>query len=74
MKTPREAHLEGAYRVLAYIKKAHVEVFSFNITDIYALRLFHVPVMKKSHDRYCSYVGGNLITWQSQKQKSTSQV
>ena len=74
MQAPRVVHLNGVYRVLAYIKRApgkgllyqrhrhlHVEAYS---DAGYA----GDKADRKSHCGYATYVGGNLVTWRSQKQ------
>ena len=63
MQAPRTIHMEGVYRVLAYIKRAHgkelrVEAFS---DAGYA----GGKADRKSHGGYATYVCGNLVTWRS---------
>ena len=78
MQAPRVVHLYGVYRVLAYIKRApgkgllcqrhghlHVEAYS---DAGYA----GDKADRKSHCVYATYVGGNLVTWRSQKQSVVS--
>ncbi|XP_078431720.1 uncharacterized protein LOC144703426 [Wolffia australiana] len=78
MHAPRLVHLDGVYRVLAYIKHAlgkgllywrlghlHVEAYSDagNAGD---------KADRKLHGGYATYVGGNLVTWRPQKQSVVS--
>ena len=78
MQAPRVVHLDGVYRVLAYIKRApgkgllyrrhghlHVEAYS-------NARYAGDKADCKSHCGYATYVGGNLVTWISQKQSVVS--
>ena len=78
MQAPRTIHMEGVYRLLAYLKRApgkgllyrrqghlHIEAYSDSgfASD---------KEDRKSHCGYATYVGGNLVTWRSQKQSIVS--
>ena len=78
MQAPRTIHLEGVYRVLSYLKRApgkgllyrrqghlHIEAYSDS-------GFAGDKEDRKSHGGYATYVGGNLVTWRSQKQSSVS--
>ena len=78
MQEPRRVHWERALRVLAYIKRAprrgliyqwhshlHIEAYS---DGGYAGDKGN----RKSITGSCTYIGGNLVTWRSQKQKVVS--
>ena len=71
-------HLDGVHRVLAYIKQAPVKGLLYQ-------KQGHLLVEacsdagyagdkadQKSHGGYATYVGGNLVTWRSQKQSVVS--
>ena len=74
MQTPRVVHLEGVYRVLAYLKRAPGKGLLYrrhehlNIKVYSDARYVGDKVDQKSYGGYASYVGGNLVTWRSQKQ------
>lgn len=79
MHSPSPEHFEAVYRILRYLKgspgkgllfKRHgrlqIEVYidadwAGNITD------------RRSTSDYCTFVGGNLVTWRSKKAKRCSQ-
>ena len=78
MQAPRTIHLEGVYRLLAYLKRApgkgllyrrqghlHIEAYSDS-------GFAGDKEDRKSHGGYATYVGGNLVTWCSQKQSIVS--
>ena len=78
MQAPRSIHLEGVYRLLAYLKRAprkgllyrrqghlHIEAYSDS-------GFAGDKEDRKSHGGYATYVGGNLVTWRSQKQSIVS--
>ncbi|XP_078436350.1 secreted RxLR effector protein 161-like [Wolffia australiana] len=75
IQEPPQVHWVGALRVLAYIKSAlgrgllyqrHHHLRSEAYLDAsYAIG----PGDRKSTTDYCTYVGGNLVTWRSRKQK-----
>src|SRR5512144_1559420 len=78
MQAPRTIHLEGVYRVLAYIKRApgkgllyrrqgHLRVEAFSDSGFAGDK-----EDRKSHGGYATYVGGNLVTCCSQKQSIVS--
>ena len=78
MQAPRAIHLEGVYRVLAYIKRApgkgllyrrhgHLRIEAYSDSGFAGDK-----EDRKSHGGYATYVGGNLVTWRSQKQSIVS--
>ena len=78
MQAPRTIHLEGVYRVLAYIKRApgrgllyrrhgHLRIEAYSDSGFAGDK-----EDRKSHGGYATYVGGNLVTWRSQKQSIVS--
>ena len=73
MHPPREAHWSVALKILAYIKGypgktlmyrkyGHVCVFGYIDSDYAGDR-----GNMKSMTGYCTFVGGNLVTWRSKK-------
>ena len=78
MHEPRMVHWEGALRVLAYIKRAPGKGLIYRRHD--HLRIEACSDVgnagdkgdRKSTTGYCTYVGGNLVTWRSHKQKVVS--
>ena len=78
MQEPRRVHWEGALRVLAYIKRAprrglvyrrhgHLRIEVYSDVGYAGDKGDH-----KSITGYCTYIGGNLVTWRSRKQKVVS--
>ena len=78
MQEPRRVHWEGALRVLAYIKRApgrgliyrrhgHLRIEAYSDAGYVSDK-----GDRKSTTSYCTYIGGNLVTWRSRKQKVIS--
>ena len=78
MQAPRMVHLDGAYHVLASIKRApgkhllyrshgHVHIEAYSDAGYAGDK-----VDRKSHGGHATYVGGNLVNWRSQKQSVVS--
>ena len=78
MQEPRQVHWKGALRVLAYIKRApgrgliylrhcHLRIEAYSDAGYAADK-----GDRKSTTGYCTYIGGNLVTWRSWKQKVVS--
>ena len=74
MHEPRTVHGQGTLRVLAYVKRvlgkglvyrkmSHLQVEAY-LESGYA----RDKGDRKSTFGFCTYVGGNLVTWQSKKQ------
>ena len=78
MPAPRVVHLDGVYRVLAYIKRAPGKGLLYRRHGHLHVEAYFDPgcagdkVDSKSHCGYATYVGGNLVTWISQKQSVIS--
>ena len=78
MHEPRVVHWEGALRVLVYIKRAPGKELIYQRHDHLRIKAyFDVGYAgdkgdQKSTTGYCTYVGGNLVTWRSRKQKVVS--
>ena len=71
MHDPREIHLHVAYRVLHYLKAQSGKGILFKKTSNIALAIY--TDSGSSLDRlstigYCTFLGGNLVSWRSKKQ------
>lgn len=76
MHDPREVHLQAVYRILHYLK-AHIgRGLMFTKTQNSELDICVYTdadfagsqVDRKSMTGYCTFLGGNLVTWRSKKQ------
>ncbi|KAK4397606.1 Retrovirus-related Pol polyprotein from transposon RE2 [Sesamum angolense] len=78
MDKPRSVHWEAALRILKYIKASpgkgllfkrhgHVKIEAFSDADYAGAK-----DDRKSTSGYCTYVGGNLVTWRSKKQTTVA--
>lgn len=74
MHAPGPAHFEAVYRILKYLKgtpskgllfkpQGHLQIEAYTDAD-WARSI----VDQRSTSGYCSFVGGNLVTWRSKKQ------
>ena len=78
MHEPRMVHWEGALGVLAYINRAPGKGLIYRRHDLLRIEAYSDAgyggdkVYRKSTTWYCTYVGGNLVTWCSRKQKVIS--
>lgn len=74
MHDPREPHLQAAYRVLHYLKGNPGKGILFKRNQNLALEVYTDAdyggsiVDRRSTTGYCTFLGGNLITWRSRKQ------
>ena len=74
MHDPREPHLQAAYRVLHYLKGNPRKGILFKENDTLALEAYTDVdyagsiVDRRSTIRYCTFLGGNLVTWRIKKQ------
>lgn len=79
MHSPKERHLEAAYRVLRYLKGTPGKGLHFKKGENRFIEVFtDVDWAGAANDGrstggYCSYVRGNLVTWRSKKQPVVSQ-
>ncbi|XP_017413067.1 uncharacterized mitochondrial protein AtMg00810-like [Vigna angularis] len=80
MPQPKEVHLQAPLRIVQYLKgtpgrgilferNGNVSVEAYTDAD-YAGSI----VDKRSTAGYCTFIGGNLVTWKSKKQKCVSQI
>ncbi|KAL0301601.1 UNVERIFIED_CONTAM: Retrovirus-related Pol polyprotein from transposon RE1 [Sesamum radiatum] len=78
MDKPRSVHWEAALRILKYIKTSpgrgllfkrhgHVKIEAYSDADYAGSK-----DDRKSTSGYCTYVGGNLVTWRSKKQMTVA--
>jgi len=78
MHAPRESHYDAVLRILRYLKSAPGKGLFFGIHN-------HIQVEgytdadwagsatdRRSTSGYCTFVGGNLVTWRSKKQSVVS--
>ena len=74
MHDPREPRLQAAYRVLHYLEGNHEKGILFKKNDTLALEAYTDVdyagsiVDRRSTTRYCTFLGGKLVTWRSKKQ------
>lgn len=74
MQKPKNYHWEAAVKILHYIKAApgkellykkngHLKIEAFSDADYVGSK-----IDRWSTSRFCTYIGGNLVTWRSKKQ------
>ena len=68
MHSPGSQHFEATYRILGYLgllfkKHGHLHIEAYRDADWVSS-----VTNKRSTSRYCTFVGGNLVTWRSKKQ------
>ena len=74
MHGPREPHLQAAYRVLHYLKGNPGKGILIKKNNTFALEAYTDAdyggslVDRRSTTGYCTFLGGNLVTWRSKKQ------
>lgn len=74
MLDPREPHLQAAYRILHYLKSNPGKGILFKRNNILTLEAYTDAdyagslVDRRSTTGYCTFLGGNLVTWRSKKQ------
>ena len=78
MLSPRVSHLHAAHRVLRFLKGTIGRGLLFRRHSILDLEVYTDAdyagsvVDRRSTSGYCTFLGGNLITWHSKKQKVVS--
>lgn len=74
MHNPKEVHLQAAYRLLHYLKETPGQGILFKknailILDAYTDADYAGSIVdRRSTIGYCTFIGGNLVTWRSKKQ------
>ena len=74
MHSPKEAHLQAAYRVLQYLKGALGKGILFKrngglVLEAYTNVDYAGSIVDiRSTSGYCTFLGGNLVIWTSKKQ------
>jgi hypothetical protein len=74
MHDPRTPHLDAVYRILRYLKSAPGKGILFSNHGHFRLEAFTDADWagsvddRRSTSGYCTFLGGNLITWRSKKQ------
>lgn len=78
MNSPTEEHMEVVYKILRYLKMTPGLGLFFKKTARKEIEIFTDAnwagsvTDKRSNSGYCTYVSGNLVTWQSKKQSVVS--
>ena len=74
MHNPKEVHLQAAYRILQYLKGTPGKGILFRrngglVLEAYTDANFAASIDdRRSTSGYCTFLGGNLVTWKSKKQ------
>ena len=74
MHNPNEEHLKAALRIVKYLKNSPGMRLLFTKAETMKVEIYtHADWAGSSLDRrsisdYCSFLGGNLVTWRSKKQ------
>ena len=78
MHSPKKKHLDAAYKILRYLKGTPCQGLFFKKNDQRTVEIYTDADWagdqenSRSTSGYCSFVWGNLVTWQSQKQRVVS--
>jgi hypothetical protein len=73
MHSPRESHMEVVYRILRYLKSSPGKGLLFSRHDHLKIEAYTDAdwagsiMDRRSTSGYCTFVGGNLVTWRSKK-------
>ncbi|XP_057478145.1 retrovirus-related Pol polyprotein from transposon TNT 1-94 isoform X6 [Actinidia eriantha] len=74
MHDPRTSHMDAVYRILSYLKSAPGKGIMFSNHGHLQLEVFTDADWagsvddRRSTSGYCTFLGGNLVTWRSKKQ------
>jgi len=74
MHSPREPHMEAVYRILRYLKSSPGKGLLFSQHDHLKIEAYTDAnwagsiTDRRTTSGYCTFMGGNLVTWQSKKQ------
>jgi len=75
MHDPRKKHMDSAYKILQYLKGTPGRGLFFKKSNNRSVEIYTDADWagsqedSRSTSGYCTFVWGNLVTWQSQKQK-----
>ena len=78
MSEPHEIHLRAAYLILSYLKFSVRQGLFFSREGGLSLEAYTDSdwagsvVDSRSTSRYCTFLGGSLVTWRNKKQKEVS--
>ena len=78
MHDPKEAHLQAVYRVLHYLKANPGKGILFKRDASFAFECYTnadyagSPIDMRSTSYYCTFFGGNVVTWKSKKQNAVA--
>ncbi|KAK4258317.1 hypothetical protein QN277_007775 [Acacia crassicarpa] len=78
MHLPKQKHLKAAYKILKYLKGTPGRGLFFRKTDLRTIEIYTDADWagdqenSRSTSGYCTFVWGNLVTWQSHKQRVVS--
>ncbi|XP_039018380.1 uncharacterized mitochondrial protein AtMg00810-like [Hibiscus syriacus] len=72
MHSPGQEHFEVAYRTLRYLKgtpgKGRIKKFGHLQAEVYTdADCAGSTTDRRSTSKYCTYIGGNLVSWRSKK-------
>ena len=76
MHQPKEAHLQAALRIVQYLKGTPGKGILFKRKKSVSLEVYTDAdyvgsvVNRRSTTGYCTFLGGNLVTWKSKKQSA----
>ena len=74
MHDPKQPHLDAVFQILKYLKSAPGKGLCFRKNGHTSVEAYTDAdwagsiIDRKSTTGYCSFVGGNLVTWRSKKQ------
>lgn len=71
MHYPYTSHMDAVIRILRYLKQAPGKGILFQRHNHFKIDAFTWAISlddRRSTSGYCSFVGGNLVTWRSKKQ------
>ncbi|KAK8928288.1 hypothetical protein KSP39_PZI017463 [Platanthera zijinensis] len=78
MHSPRARHLDAAHRILRYLKTSPGRGILFTSNSDLKIEIYTDADWagsvedRRSTSGYCSFIGGNLVTWRSKKQQVVS--